>query len=193
MSLESHLSLPYLYDLVKKKIDMGEFLETEAACNVQWYEQGTKGKTICPMPNHKDSKPSFHITLVDDGSYDVWIYNCFGCGSKGTIIDFCQEYFDLPNSVEAVLFICRKFNFESTQDLVVSCLKDVRKKADIHKKMEYSNIVTSNQCRMLLRKDYGAHNKWVGAVYKKMNEALSTDDISVIEAIGYEVSRKIQE
>lgn len=188
-----NISILYLFDLVKKKVDMGEFLETEAGCNIQWFEQGTKGKTICPMPNHRDGKPSFHINLVDDGSYDVWIYHCFGCEAKGTIIDFCQEYFDLNSSVEAVLFLCKKFKFENVQDLVVGCLRDVRKKADVHKKMEYSHVVVSNQCRMLLREDCKRHGQWVGAMYRKMNEALSKDDISAVEAIGYEVSRKIQE
>ena len=83
----------HLYDVVKKKVDLAEFLETEIGCKLSWYERGISAGTICPMPQHKDSKPSFRIKYVDESS--MWIFHCLGCGAKGTIIDFCREYYSL--------------------------------------------------------------------------------------------------
>ena len=59
------------------------------------------------------------------------------------------------------------------------------------KKMEYIHIVTSNQCRMLLRKDYDKHSKWVASAYRRMNEALDNNDMDVIERIGFDASAKM--
>jgi len=179
----------HLYDFVKKKVDLAEFLETEASCNLKWYQQNISAGTICPMPHHKDSKPSFRIKFMEED--EVWIYHCLGCGSKGTIIDFVMEYYGLNNAAEAVLFICDKYDFKDDADLVTSCLKDIKKKIDFHKKMEYTHIVTCNQCRMLLRKDYEKHSKWVGATYRKMNDALAKENTSIIEEIGFEASQRM--
>ena len=70
----------YLYDFIKKKIDLAEFLEAEAGCTLEWLEENVSARTICPMPHHKEAKPSFRIKLIEED--DVWIYHCFGCGAK---------------------------------------------------------------------------------------------------------------
>ena len=142
----------YLYDYVKKKVDLAEFLESEISCDLNWYESNVAAGTFCPMPDHKDTAPSFRIKYMEDSG--VWIYHCLGCGAKGTIIDFCMKYYGLNSAAESVLFICDKFGFKEDQELVISSLTDVQKKVDSQKKMEYVHIVTCNQCRMLLRKNY---------------------------------------
>jgi DNA primase len=178
-----------LVELIKKKIDLSDFMETEAGCRLKWYETGVSAGTLCPMPSHRDSKPSFRIKLMDSG---IWIFHCLGCGVKGTIIDFCMEYFGM-NFSDTVLFLCKKYGFKESKDLVTASLKDIKKKSNLQKKMEYTHIVTSNQCRTLLRKNYDRYSKWVGASYRKMNEALDKEDVKVIEAIGNEASKKMQE
>jgi len=179
-----------LYEVVKRKVDLAEFLQTEIGCNIKWYEPNISGGVVCPMPHHKDNKPSFRIKFINEDG--VWIYNCLGCGSKGTIIDFFVDYYNLNNSAEAVIKICKKFDIKNEENLTIN-IKDIKKKSDLKKKMEYQNILTSNTCRMLLRKDYKKHSKWVGCAYRKLNESLLKEDISVIEKIGSEAAKKMGE
>jgi DNA primase len=40
---------------------------------------------IGSCPFHKESKPSFHVSLVKNA------FQCFGCGAKGNILDFVQK------------------------------------------------------------------------------------------------------
>jgi len=180
----------YLFDFIKKKVDLAEFLETEVGCTLQWYEENVAAGTVCPMPHHKDSKPSFRVKLMDD---EVWVFHCLGCGSKGTIIDFCMEYYDLNNSSEAIMFICNKMGFKKDAQMIADSLKDVKKKMNLNRKLECAHIVSANQCRVLLRKDYDKYSKWVSQSYRKMNNALDVEDIDTIEEVGFEASSKIRD
>jgi len=181
----------YLYDFVKKKVDLADYLETELGCHLNWYDKNVSAGIECPLPHHQDTKPSFRIKYVEEDN--VWIYHCLGCGSKGTVIDFFMEYYSLPNSAEALLYICKKFGFKDSKELALSSLKDVKKRANFQKKIEFIHIVSSNQCRMLLRKNYKLYNKWVAEAYQKMNQALKIEDMDEVEGIGAEASRKMQE
>jgi len=180
----------YLYDFIKKKVDLAEFLETEAGCTLKWFEPDVAAGTVCPMPHHKDTKPSFRIKKMEEDG--VWIFHCLGCSSKGTIIDFSMEYYGLSSASEAVWFICRKFGFKKDVELVAESLKDVKKKINSQRKLECAHIVSANQCRTLLRRDYEANSKWVASAYVSMNKALDAEDISAIEEIGFEASSKMR-
>ena len=182
-------STHYLYDYIKKKVDLAEFLETEIGCTLKWYEPNISAGVICPMPHHKDTKPSLRIKFDEES--ETWIFHCLGCGAKGTIIDFFVEYYGLNNSTEAVWQICKKFGFKNDAELVASSLRDVKKKINLQKKMECVHIVTANQCRRLLRRDYDKHKRWVSQAYQIMNKALDEQDISVIEKVGYEASSRM--
>ena len=190
MAINKTNSSFYLYDFIKKKVDLAEFLETEAGCTLKWFEVGVAAGTICPMPHHQDNKPSFRLKFIEEE--EIWIYHCLGCGSKGTIIDFCMEYYGLNNSSEAIWFICKKFGFKKDVELVAESLKDVKKKINSQRKLECAHVVSANQCRSLLRRDYGAHSKWVAASYRRMNKALDDEDISTIEEVGFEASSKMR-
>jgi len=181
---------PYLFDFIKKKVDLSNFLETEIGCHLYWYEPGVSAGCSCPMPGHSEKKPSFRIKKTDD---NVWIYNCFGCSAKGTIIDFCMEYYGMDSSADAVIYLRNKFGLKGDGGLVTDSLKDVKKKINLQKKMECTNIVSSRQCHALLRKDFDKHSKWVADAYHKMNEALDKEDIDTLESIGFEASNKMQE
>jgi DNA primase len=183
-------NLRYLFEYVKQKADLSEYLETEIGCSIKWSQPGISGKTKCPLPDHKEKLPSFHIKRQDDG---VWVYYCFGCQEKGTIIDFCQKYHGLPNVFESVTFLCKKFGFENVSQFKLDSFKDVKKKFDIKKKTECVHIEVANQCRRLLRKDFKKHNAWVSAAYKKLNKALNNSDLSAVEKIGYEACNKMGE
>lgn len=182
---------PYIYGFVKKKVDLSSFLETEIGCKLQWYEPKVTAGTVCPMPSHSDTKPSFRIKYFEDSG--VWAFNCLGCGSKGTIIDFCMEYYGFNSPAEAVLFICDKFGFKKDGNFVIDGLKDVKKKINLQKKIACAHVVAARQCLSLLKKDYIKYNEWVAKSYKKMNKALDEEDIETVESIGFEASGKIQE
>ena len=59
--------------------------------------------------------------------------------------------------------------------------------------MECANVVTSNQCRLLLRKDYKKYGKWVAEAYRRMNKSLDEGDIDALESMGYELANKLGE
>lgn len=175
-----------IFDIVKSKINLADFLETEIGCKLNWYANGTYAGTICPLPNHKDAKPSFRMKLTDG----VWVYNCFGCGAKGTIIDFCMNYYNMAKSIDAVKYLCQKYNIKMDENFNSDHILISKKRTEEHKRIEYMNLVQSNQCRMLLKNNYEKNNKWVSKMYKRMNIAVDNDDVVEMEAIGMEISRR---
>jgi len=182
---------PYIYDFIKKKVDLSEYLSIEAGCQLRWYEPKISAGTVCPMPHHKDSNPSFRIKYIEDSGF--WIFHCLGCGSKGNIINFCMEFYGLNSYAEAALFLCNKFGFKQTDINITDCLKDVKQRVNLQKKINCAHVVAARQCFTLLKKDYAKYNIWVGDSYKAMNKALDEEDLDAIESIGYEASSKIME
>jgi len=178
----------HLIGHIVENISLPSFLETEAGCDLKWLSANKSA--ICCCPIHNEKKPSFRIKLMANGH---WIFYCFGCGVKGNIIHFCKEYYGLRNKSEAIVYICKKFKIKNTEDIILQSLKNVYKKVDGQRKMENANILVSNQCRMLLRKDFAAYQKWVSKAYKRLNTALMDEDIETIEAVGYEASKLIME
>jgi len=182
---------PHMYDYIKKKVNMADFLSTEVGCNLNWYEPETCAACICPMPGHEgEKKPSFRLNFMEDTG--VWIFHCFGCGSKGNIISFCKEYYALPTYYDAAVFLCNKFGFKDTDGMVLDSLKDIKKKMNLQKKMNCTHVIVSHQCLALLRKNY-SNSKWVKEAYVRMNKALDLNDIETIESIGFEASKKMGE
>ena len=175
-----------LLNHVIHNVDLPSFLETEAGCNIR-YASEESGVCCCPL--HGENKRSFHINLMDG----VWIAHCFGCGFKGHIIHFFMDYYDIPNKFEAVMVICEKFGFEATEDMFLDGLKNLEKKVDTQKELECANIVTSNQCRMLLRKDYKKYGKWVVSTYKKLNTALEDGNLDEVLQLGHDASNRATE
>lgn len=177
---------PYLYDVIKKRVNLADFLETEVGCKLEWLETDTVATAICPL--HEEKKPSFRISKTED---NIWLYFCYGCGKKGTIIDFFMDYYDISNPGESVLRICKKFNIKNDADLAAEAIKDVKKSVNMKKKVDCANIVASNQCRCLLRHSYEKNSKWVAEAYKKMNKALDEEDMETIESVGFEASSRM--
>jgi len=176
---------PYLYDVIKKKVNLADFLE-EIGCKLEWIETDTVAKAICPL--HEEKKPSFRISKTED---NIWLYFCYGCGKKGTIIDFFMDYYDISNPGESVLRICKKFNIKNDADLAADAIKDVKKNVNMKKKVDCANIVASNQCRCLLRHNYEKNSVWVAEAYKKINKALDEEDLETIESVGFEASSRM--
>lgn len=178
----------YLKDHIVKVCDLPEFIETESGIDLKWNRDGSGAVCACPLPDHYESKPSFHVTDMDG----VWVYHCFGCQKKGTIIHFCMDFLGLRNQLESIKYLCKYYNVENADDLILQGLKNVSKKVNFERQIENENVLVSNQCRMLLRRDFQKHKEWVSSAYKRLNEALDDQDYQVVEQIGYEAFRRMK-
>ncbi|MFA5598964.1 MAG: CHC2 zinc finger domain-containing protein [Phenylobacterium sp.] len=72
----------FVYDAIKKSISIVEYLSQRG---IQPHnEYSGKYTYICPIPSHKDTKPSF---IVYDNANGMQSFCCFGCKSGGSIIE----------------------------------------------------------------------------------------------------------
>ena len=172
---------------ILKKMNLADFIEREA--NVSFNKVGGRYMCICPMPFHRDSKPSFGVGENKDG---IWLYNCFGCGSGGTILDFVKDYFDINSFEEAVVFLMERFEIQSDTELVARALKEAKVTIDFDATLECEHIQAATACRILLRKNKGNQDveSWVGNAYRKMNSLLKEKNIKGISKIRSEAISK---
>lgn len=174
-------------DYLNKTIILPDFVETELGCKLKWGKGGESALLNCPFPDHNDSNASCRINKLDD----IWVLHCFGCGRSATMISFCKMYYDLKNREEAILWLCKKFNIKNVEDIIINGIKSISKKMDIQRKIENTNIVVSNRCRYLLRRDFEANKDFVLNCYKKLNKAMDESDLSAVEAIDNEIDKKL--
>jgi len=140
------------------------------------------------MPHHADSNASFHINKREN---DVWVYHCFGCGAKGTMIHFCMDYLGITSRTEAILHVCKLLGINNFEDIIIKEIRGISKHIDIYRKIDNLNIMVSNQCRMLLRKNFDGNISWVKGAYEKINQAAEDENLEAIERIGYEASERL--
>ena len=178
-------NLRYLVDHIIKHISLPDFIESETGQELTWTQQEMSAKCCCPL--HNEDQPSFNVDLKDG----TWLYYCFGCQAKGNIIHFCKEYHGLRNKLESIYYICKKYKIENTSDLIIEGMKSVGVKIDEQRILENANILVSNQCRMLLRKNFLLHREWVSKSFKAINEALAVGDQEVIRRIDAEASKRM--
>jgi hypothetical protein len=180
----------HLYDQVKR-LDLKEFISRVSG--MSFSRSGGSFNGICPMPSHKDRAPSFFVTKKDEG---IWVYDCFGCGSMGTIIDFVKDFYSLDHPEEALVTIIEKSGMETGQDALVAAIREARVGCDNSKRLECSHLVASKNCLRLLRafRNDPSVEKWVGNAYKnRMNRMLDHADIRGIEIVGNEAIEKLVE
>src|SRR5450755_2610472 len=69
------------FKALRAKLDFAAVLEHYG---VEVKRKGTQHHGYCPLPNHngKKNSPSFSANL------EKGIFQCFGCGAKGNILDF---------------------------------------------------------------------------------------------------------
>ena len=188
MSKDKIENLSAMTKLLCHTINLAEFIETEAGCRLLWKQRDRNASTLCPMPWHNDSKASFCINLMDDG---VWVYHCFGCEASGNLITFCIEYLGKESCDEAVKYLMERYNVNEVSEAELLAYKFAVKSVDRKKQMEGANILTSNQCRELLRTDFKKNQKWVSEAYRRLNKALYENDGQLIEDIGHEASQRM--
>mgnify|MGYP000270511653 CR=1 FL=1 len=167
--------------------DLPDFIEKQGGVDLKWSRDEQEAVCSCPLPDHYETKPSFHVTNLDG----VWIYHCFGCQKKGTIIHFCIDMLGHRNQTEAIKFLCDHYKIKNVDDLILQGLKNISKKVNFSHQIDNENILVSNQCRMLLKRDFKKHKKWVLQAYHDLNKALDDQDYSAIEKIGHDAFQRI--
>ena len=178
-------NIPQLFEYVKCKIDFVNFLEVYIGCTIKKMG-GDRFSCKCPFSDHKDSKASFNVNYKEEDG--VWLYNCFGCNSGGTIIDFCKKYYGLETSMESLELLANKYNLDEEKTLNFK----PRKRTNWKKKLELAHILTASQCRKLLEKDYNKHSVWIADYYKQLNKALDGNDIQSVENIGFKALKRMK-
>ena len=180
--------IKYISEHLTKNICFPDFLETEIGVKIRRTRGEQIGPCNCPMPDHSDHNASFRINLMED----VWVFHCFGCGRSGSIITFCQEYFSLPNRMEAILYLCKKYNIKNAEDLILEGIKNISKRVNIQRMVENENMRVSNLCKMLLKKSFEPNREWVMKSYKLLNESMDNEDMDSILKIGDEAGRRLR-
>ena len=61
-----------------------DFVKVLQHFKVDFKRKGTQGQAFCPLPGHQGQRksPSF------SASFEKRIFQCFGCGKQGNILDF---------------------------------------------------------------------------------------------------------
>lgn len=70
------------YKELKKRVTIKEILDHYGLLSGM---RQKKDELIGSCPFHKESKPSFHVSLIKNA------FQCFGCKAKGNILDFVQQ------------------------------------------------------------------------------------------------------
>jgi hypothetical protein len=168
-----------LYDKVKK-LNLPDFIAAVSGTRPE--DGGQSWKMICPMPDHNDHDPSFHV--YNDGGH--WFYKCYGCESAGTIIDFAMGMGDFDGPKEALIYILEKEGIEQDADFLKKAIKDARVDVDLSMKTECTHFIASRACHKLLRANLHDETvmSWVGMTYRKMNAMMTEGDIGGIERIS---------
>jgi len=175
---------------LRKNVILPSFVELITKTNLKWLKDDESAVCNCPMSWHKDRNASCHMNKMEDGT---WLYNCFGCGSHGNIVNFYMEYSGEEDYRIAINNICEKMNINESVEVPIEEYQYSVSRVDKKRKLETENIIVSNQCRLLLRKNYNKYNIWVDEAYKRLNNAIDEYNYDEVEKIGHEVFNKISE
>lgn len=89
--------------LIKKQVRISDLLEKHYQADI--VSAGTSMKMNCPLPEHNERSPSFHIK--DDA--ESW--HCFGCGESGDIFSLVSKI-DQVSFREAIKTIIEMYNLD---------------------------------------------------------------------------------
>ena len=102
-----------------------------------------------------------------------------------------MDMFGLKTQMESIKYLCKYYNVKDVDDLVLQGLKNVSKKISFDKQIENENVLVSNQCRMLLRRDFEKNKSWVIDAYNSLNLALDEQNFKKIQEIGHQAFNRL--
>jgi len=178
---------PYLYDFVKRKVDLSEFLSNEIGCNLNWYEPRVAAGTICPMPHHSDNNPSFRIKFKEEDS--VWIYHCLSGDTRVITWDGVKPIKELAGTTQKILTSRNKwvaapfysFGRQNVSEIIMS--RNGQKKI-IKATPEHRWLIRRDKNREVLTKDLKPHMRLSWAfpenkswIIKSINENVGKEEV----------------
>ncbi len=110
---------------------------------------GANYKGLCPF--HSEKTPSFMV------NEEKQIFNCFGCGKKGDVIKFVQEYYKLP-FMESVEKLCGEYGITMPEKRRSAPKKDYSRFYEINAKAArffYNSLGTRNNKGLAYLKSRG--------------------------------------
>jgi hypothetical protein len=96
-------------DEIKAKVSLVDEMEKQGLS----LKVSGRNRMKCVCPFHDDSDPSLSISL----NTDIELFYCFGCGEKGSVIDFIMKINNF-NLTEAIGYFCKNYNLEFAQGFV---------------------------------------------------------------------------
>lgn len=167
--------------MVVAEVDLPSYIELEAGVDMISVSGEEGKKCLCPL--HGDTDPSFSLLLHDDG----WGYNCFGCGAKGTVVEFFMDYHGIETVGEALEAICEHFELKDESELVKRAVESLGKNEfNDKKRLAMIHEMASHHCRLLLKSkgDDPDVAKWVRSSYAQMNRSImGKGDYALLEMI----------
>lgn len=82
---------------IKNNVNLLDYMRVY--CGMDFKKVGGSYKACCPIGNHDNKTPSFSVPEGEN------FFNCFGCGAKGNIISFVEQYCNCSNE-DAIKKIC---------------------------------------------------------------------------------------
>lgn len=173
--------------LLAKKINLLDFIENETGHD--FHRMGRQHRCLCPL--HEEKTPSFFVWQGSDGG---WAFKCYGCGRKGTIIDFCMYFHNFSQPIQALAVIAEKCQIDGEFSLA-KMLEAVTVKVDKERKLDSLHYIASSNCRLLLREFFELKEvrEWVKQSYRKMNQCLESADVSTMDEIRHAAHNKLVE
>lgn len=171
-----------LYDYLKHEINLVDFISKEAG--VSFRRKGSRYWCTCPI--HNEKTPSF----VCNQKKNVWTYKCFGCGTGGTIIDFCMAFFSTSAGDDVLLLLADKLGLDKNAGWLSHAIHETKAEADKIHKIEFVHFTACTRFRKALVKYKNKRlAEFVGQQYKKMNEIMTGIDESNIMAKMKEMNK----
>lgn len=184
------------------KVSMIDFMESEYDSGFIYSRSSNWANTNCPMPKHDDNSPSFGVSIDDN------LYNCFGCGAKGDLIQLVQ-------SVEGLTFIesiqrisdYAGLEIELTNLDVKYLINEIQDSLNTQRifneneifpgRLNETNflIAFSERTKKYLRSNNFDKNEieWIDNIYKQIDAFTANNDIKSINNIWKNFSKMVKE
>ena len=174
-----------IINLLKRR-DLLAFIEQVTGAKLS--KSGRRWSSLCPMPHHNDTAPSF---FVWKDSNDIWFFKCFGCGSHGTILDFWLSYASSESLTAAIVEICERIGGDS-DELILQHITTLKKSFNEELQLEHEHIRTASRCCELWRQfsEDQELSEWIEDLYRRMNKMLAASDRSSLRQVYLDVLEK---
>ena len=154
--------------------------------------------THCPFPDHDDSSPSFGVNTESN------LYNCFGCGKTGNIINLVRQVEGL-NFVEAIqklsLFaglevetsdLDLKYILQALNSSVNSYLKDINDSKFPGGLNEAEFLIAFSE-RTKKHERKAEHSvselEWIDTIYQNLDKFIEEEDFKKINLLWKSFSK----